>query len=106
MTAGLNWQDLQIICEDWDAHSSASTSSVGHNEASRIITGLERDDIWDSLSYSHDQPLDEVPAAKVILNLYNVYASSLLLISKIETEMWALIEPDPASPTIFMSSFT
>lgn len=64
-TAGFNWQDLQIMCEDWDTQSSAGTSSVGHNEAPHNITGSERHDTWDGLAYHQDQLLDEGPVAKV-----------------------------------------
>lgn len=61
--AGVNWQDLQILCGDWDSQSSVDISSENHLEATGSGVGSGRDDIWDDLtSVYDDQP---GPAAKV-----------------------------------------
>ena len=59
---GVTWQDLQIVCEDWDTYSLAS--SVGHDEAT-----LHEDDAADDLFRGLNDNLESQsgrPSAKVL----------------------------------------
>ena len=57
--AGIKWQDLQILCGDWDSQSSFEILSENHLEATE--TGPESD--WDDLTSAYDDYPG--PAAKV-----------------------------------------
>ena len=63
-TAGVNWQDLQILCEDWDTQSSTSVSSVDGLEGTETVPELEPDDIWNNFAHNEDD-LPGAPVAKV-----------------------------------------
>lgn len=62
--AGVNWQDLQILCEDWDTQSSTEDPSAAHHGATKTVADHDQDDIWDDWTANCDARL-EAPATKV-----------------------------------------
>ena len=64
-TAGVNWRDLQMLCEDWDIHNSLYASSEDHDDETQHLADQVQDDIWDGLANEPDELLDEAPVAKV-----------------------------------------
>ena len=62
--AGVNWQDIQMLCEDWDNQDSAGSSCADPQELSRRIVESEREDTWDDFRFSSDRP-PGAPVAKV-----------------------------------------
>ena len=59
---GVSWQDLQIVCGDWDTQSSTDAASPGPSE----LAPKEQDDVFSDLLENLDSQL-ELPAAKVKL---------------------------------------
>ncbi len=57
---GVSWQDLQILCEDWDTHTSTEASSQGTPE----VGPKQQDDTFGDLADNFDSQL-ELPPAKV-----------------------------------------
>ena len=61
--AGFNWQDLQILCGDWDTQSSTENSIKDHYRIAET-NEMERDDVLDD-NASHLSDHLEAPMAKV-----------------------------------------
>jgi len=57
---GVSWQDLQILCEDWDTHTSTEASSQGTPE----LVPKQQDDTLGDFIDNFDSQL-ELPPAKV-----------------------------------------
>ena len=74
--AGVNWQDIQMLCEDWDHQGSTGSSCADPHELTQSVVESEREDIWDDFMFSSDRPLGG-PAAKV----YSRAHVSLLLLT-------------------------
>ena len=74
--AGVNWQDIQMLCEDWDNQDSTGNSCADPHELIRSVIEGERDDNWDDFTFGSDRPLAG-PAAKV----YSRANVSLLLLT-------------------------
>ena len=96
-TAGVNWRDLQMLCEDWDTHSSDYASSEDHDDAVHNLTDQVQDDIWDGLANDHDELLGDAPVAKV-----NSGANTYVAVADnwIEAEVWTLTKRDSASDSV------
>ena len=62
--AGVNWQDIQMLCEDWENQDSTGSSCADPHESTRSVVESEREDIWDDFTFSSDRPLGG-PVAKV-----------------------------------------
>ena len=64
LVRGISWQDLQIICEDWDTRSTAE--SVGSDEGSSSNRKPRNIDIYQELGHDRDRDRDhERPPTKV-----------------------------------------
>lgn len=74
--AGVNWQDIQMLCEDWDNQDSMGNSCADPHELTRSVIEGEREDNWDDFTFGSDRPLGG-PAAKV----YSRANASLLLLT-------------------------
>lgn len=62
---GVTWQDLQIICEDWDTHSSAVPSSPDQPSARDPLT--EQDDFFQDVEDDWSEPLGRSSAKRRML---------------------------------------
>ena len=74
--AGVNWQDIQMLSEDWDNQDSTGNPYADPQELTQCVVQSEREDIWDDFMFSSDRTLG-VPAAKV----YSRADMSLLLLT-------------------------
>lgn len=102
-TAGSNWRDLQMLCEDWDTHSSAYASSENHDDATENLTDQVQDDIWAGLANDADELDGDAPVAKVNSGA-NTSSQSLTI--GIEAEVWTLTKRDSASTSVYVSFTT
>ena len=63
---GVTWQDLQIICEDWDTHSSIVPSSP--DQLGARDPSIEQDDLFQDLKDDWSEPLGRNYAKRQKLN--------------------------------------
>ena len=102
-TAGINWRDLQMLCEDWDTHSSAYASSEHHDDATHNLTDQVQDDIWAGLANDPDDFGGDTPVAKVSPGA-NLLSQPLTI--GIEAELWTLTKRDSARTSVHVPSPT
>ena len=57
---GMTWQDMQILCEDWDCHSLEQLSESEQGDAG--IAEASDDDLFGTDKYDWDRDLDDRPS--------------------------------------------
>lgn len=62
---GVTWQDLQIICEDWDIHSSAVPSSPEQSSARDPL--MEQDELFQDMEDDWSEPFGRTSAKRRML---------------------------------------